>query len=202
VLERRAQAGEVVQPGQAVIVVGDASSSFIVRAPIPDREVGRIRQGAPATVSAAALGERTLVGVVQSIGQRSGAQTGAVEAEVRVPYDPALRSGMVARAEIALSGAGAPSAYARAPAEAVLEADAGRAFVYRLSVDGGTVKRTQVTFGGFDGDDALIGGLPAGTRLVTAGAGFVRDGQRVQVIDPASLGRATPPTGSTVAANP
>lgn len=188
VLERRAQTGEVVQSGQAVIVVADEASPFVVRTPVSDRDVALIRPGARATVSAAALGEQTLPGVVQRVGQRSGAQTGAVEAEVRVPNHPALRSGMVARAEIAVPGrAGPAAAFARAPAEAVLEADGGKAFVFRLSADGRTVKRTPVSFGGFDGDDALIGGLEPGTRLVTAGAGFVKDGERVQVVDPARL---------------
>lgn len=192
VLERRAQAGEVVQPGQTVVVVADETSPLILRTPVSDRDVARVRPGAAATVSAAALGGRTLQGVVQTVGRQSGAQTGAVEVEVRVPADPALRSGMVARAEIAMAGGGPDPAagYARAPAEAVLEADGGRAFVFRLSADGRTVRRTAVRFGGFDGDDALIGGLPPDARVVTAGAGFVRDGQRVQVVDPARLAAA------------
>jgi RND family efflux transporter MFP subunit len=193
VLERRAQAGEVVQAGQAVVVVADDASPLVLRTPVPDREVGRLRPGLPVTVRAAALGERTLAGVVQTVGQRAGLQTGSVEVEVRVPADPALRSGMVARAEIPLGGdAGTDAAFSRAPAEALLEAEGERAFVYRLSADGRTVRRTAVRFGGFDGDHALIAGLPSGTRVVTAGAGFVRDGQRVQVIDPAALATAAP----------
>lgn len=190
VLERQAQAGEVVQPGQAVVVVADARSALLVVAPVPDRRVGQVRPGMPAVVSAAALGSRTLPGSVQQVGQRSGAQTGSVEVEVRVPADPALRSGMVASVSIPL-GAAAPGAagsgFLRAPAEAVLEAGDGKAKVYRLAEDGRTVRRVEVSFGGFDGDDALIGGLPAGARVVTAGAGFVNDGQRVQVVDPMRL---------------
>jgi hypothetical protein len=57
--------------------------------------------------------------------------------------------------QAAPAAASAGSAYARAPAEAVLEANGGRAFVYRLSPDGKRAVRTPVTFGGFDGDDAL-----------------------------------------------
>jgi RND family efflux transporter MFP subunit len=193
VLERRAQTGEVVQPGQAVVVVADATSALLMRAAVPDREIGRIRPGMSATVSAPALGGRTLPGVVQTVGQQAGQQTGAVEVEVRVPADPALRSGMVVTAALPLGPGGASGApgFLRAPAEAVLEADGGRAFVYRLSGDGKRVQRTAVTFGGFDGDDALIGGLPAGARVVTAGAGFVRDGQAVQVADPLRLASGT-----------
>jgi hypothetical protein len=35
-----------------------------------------------------------------------------------------------------------------------------------------------------------MGGLPTGTRVITAGAGFIRDGQAVTVVDPAQLGAA------------
>ena len=192
VLERRTQQGEVVQPGQAVVVIADQRSALLVRAPVPDRHVGRIRPGATAVVSAPALGGRTLPGQVQQVGQRAGAQTGAVEVEVRVPADPALKTGMVAEARIGLApGADqAAGGYLRVPAEAVLEAGDGRASVLRLAQDGRTVRRTAVAFGGFDGDHALIRGLPAGARVVTAGAGFVKDGQVVTVVDPSRLAAA------------
>jgi multidrug resistance efflux pump len=72
VLERRVQAGEVVQPGQAVVVVADEASPFVVRAPVSDRDVGRIRPGTPASVSVAG---GTLRGVVGRIGQRAAEQT-------------------------------------------------------------------------------------------------------------------------------
>ena len=44
-------------------------------------------------------------------------------------------------------------------------------------------------FGGFDGDDALVSGLPNGAQVITAGAGFVSDGEAVAVVDPTRLGR-------------
>jgi RND family efflux transporter MFP subunit len=185
VLERRAQMGEVVQPGQAVVVVADEASPFVVRAPVSDRDVGRLRRGTPAIVR---VGGASLRGRVDSIGARAAAQTGAVEVEVRVPASAALRTGMVVQVELeAAPAAAAGPGYGRVPAEAVLEAQGGKAFVYRMAPDGKRAMRTAVSFGGFDGDDALVGGLAPGTRVVTAGAGFIRDGQAVQVIDAASL---------------
>jgi hypothetical protein len=81
----------------------------------------------------------------------------------------------------------ASAGFARIPAEAVLEASGGKAAVLRL--EGGRARRTPVRFGGFDGDDALVAGLPDGARVITAGAGFVSDGDRVTVTDPKALGR-------------
>ena len=60
-----------------------------------------------------------------------------------------------------------------------------QAFV--LVVEKDVARRRPVAFGGFDGDDALITGLPPQTRVITAGAGFVGDGEKVQVVDPTRL---------------
>ena len=71
-----------------------------------------------------------------------------------------------------------------------MEASGEHAFVLLLDPQTNKVRRTAVRFGGFDGDNALIAGLPAGARVITAGAGFVSDGQRVTVVDPTSLSGA------------
>jgi hypothetical protein len=130
-----------------------------------------------------------LIGKVSRIGQRAGAQSGAIEIDITLPAQPGLRSGLIASAKISGKGpdSGA-SRFDRLPAEAILEANGTRAFVMRLDEKTKTARRTQVTFGGFDGDDALVQGLRTDTRVITAGAGFVADGQTVRVIDPASLG--------------
>ena len=56
-----------------------------------------------------------------------------------------------------------------------------------------TARRRQVQFGGFDGDDALIAGLPAEAQVITAGGGFVSDGEAVRVVD---RSRLTAPAGA------
>ena len=192
VLERRAQAGEVVQPGQAVVSVADLASPLVLRVPLPDRDVAGIGIGAPVEVSVDALPGQVLAGHVTRVGQSADARTGAVTVEIEVarPQNkngPELRSGQIATARLASRvAAGANTGFARIPAEAVLEASGGKAAVLRL--DNGRARRTPVRFGGFDGDDALVAGLPDGARVITAGAGFVSDGDRVTVTDPKALG--------------
>ena len=187
VLERRAQAGEVVQPGQAVVSVADLASPLVLRVPLPDRDVAGIGIGAPVEVSVDALPGQVLAGHVTRVGQSADARTGAVTVEIEVAARPELRSGQIATARLASRvAAGANTGFARIPAEAVLEASGGKAAVLRL--DNGRARRTPVRFGGFDGDDALVAGLPDGARVITAGAGFVSDGDRVTVTDPKALG--------------
>jgi RND family efflux transporter MFP subunit len=187
VLERKAQAGEVVQPGQAVVTVADLNSPLVLRVPLPDREVAGVAVGTPVEVSVDALPGQILAGHVTRVGQSADARTGAVTVEIEVATRPDLRSGQIATARLASRVATTTGpTFARIPAEAVLEASGGKAAVLRL--DGGRARRTPVTFGGFDGDDALVAGLPDGARVITAGAGFVSDGDRVSVTDPKALG--------------
>lgn len=187
VLERRAQAGEVVAAGQVVARVADLASPLVLRLPLAARDAARIRVGDTAQVTVEDLGGQALNGRVTRVGEAADTRTGAISVEIELSAPPAdLRSGQVAHATLQVrTPTGATTAYARIPAEAVLEATGQRAFVYRF--DGGKARRTAVTFGGFDGDDALVSGLPGGTQVITAGAGFVADGEAVRVIDPTRL---------------
>lgn len=193
ILTRSAQTGEVVQPGQAVLSLADEASPLVLRVPLSDRDIGKIRLGASAAITLDALPNQTLTGSVSRIGQRAGAQSGAIDIEITLPPTAGLRSGLIASAKIDASGLAAAStmtAYSRVPAEAIMEADGKTALVLRFDPKGGIARQTKVTFGGFDGDDALIEGLASDTKVITSGAGLIADGQKVQVIDRASIGRA------------
>lgn len=185
VLERVRQSGEVVQPGQTVLRVADESSPLIVRLPAPDREAARIRPGAAAQVRIDA-GAPELVGRVARVGESADARSGAVEVEVELPAGADLRSGQIVTVAIAAAPA-AGAALTRLPAEAILEAEGRAAAVLVVDPAASVARRRAVTFAGFDGDDALVLGLPAGAQVITAGAGFVSDGERVRVVDPARL---------------
>lgn len=186
VLERLAQSGEVVQPGQAVLRIADLTSPLVLRVPVADRDLGAVAVGQSVQVTVDALPGQALSGRVVKIGQAADPATGAIQVEVELPGRPELRSGQTAKASF-----GAPQAtgdFVRVPAEAILEADGDRAFVFRL--EGGKVRRTEVAFAGFDGDFARVKGLAPGSRVVTAGAGFVSDGETVRVADAAALAGA------------
>lgn len=184
VLQRTAQAGEVVQPGQAVLRIADEASPLTLRAPLPDRDVARVRVGQAVTVRVDGV-EAPIAARVARIGERAGAQTGAVDVEIELSSAAGLRSGQMASAQIAVPLAAGATTLSRVPAEAILEAQGKQAFV--LTLDRGVARRRAVTFGGFDGDDALVGGLAPQTQVITAGAGFVSDGEAVRVVDPARL---------------
>lgn len=188
VLIRSAQVGEVLSAGQPVITVADASSPMVLRAPLTDRDLAHVRMGQTATVRLDALPGEPLTGRISRIGQRDRAENGQVEVEVTLPPRPGLRSGMLGTLSLAgaASTSSAAAVFLRIPAEAVLEASGSHASVLKLDA-GSHARRTPIGFGGFDGDDALVSGLQPGERVVTAGAGYVADGEMVAVIDPTAL---------------
>ena len=191
VLARSAQAGEVVQPGQAVVVMADEASPLVLRVPLSDRDIGKVTVGTRATVTLDALPGQALTAKVSRIGQRAGPQSGAIEIEITLPNRPGLRSGMIATASImATTGSIAPQTHLRLPAEAILEANSKTGFVMTYDPASRKARRMAVGFAGFDGDDALVSGLAAGTQVITAGAGYVTDGQAVLVVDPKAPGAA------------
>jgi membrane fusion protein, multidrug efflux system len=187
VLDRTRQSGEVVQPGQVILRVADERSPFVLRAPTPERDATRIQVGAAATIKLDNAGADT-VGRVTRVGQSAGTRTGAVDIEIELPPIPGLRSGQIASARIEARVAVSTSGeLIRLPAEAILEAQDRRATVFLVEPGTTIARRRSVTFSGFDGDDALVSGLPAGSQVITAGAGFVGDGEKVRVVDPARL---------------
>lgn len=187
VLERTGQSGEVVQPGQSIVRIADEGSPFVLRAPTPDRDAARVVVGAAARIQLDRTGP-DMIGRVARIGQSAGARTGAVDIEIELPPIPGLRSGQIATARIEARLANATAGdLTRLPAEAILEAQDRRATVFLVEPGTAIARRRSVAFAGFDGDDALVSGLPAGSQVITAGAGFVSDGEKVRVVDPARL---------------
>jgi RND family efflux transporter MFP subunit len=184
VLARLAQAGEVVQAGQTIISIADDDSPLLLRVFVPVRNVSSIHLSSPVSVSTDVSLRSSVVGHIVRIGQSASSYSDSVEFQIAIPSSPALKSGMLARATITTDIDQRATSYhfERVPAEAILEVNGTRAYVLRVDKRQIAI-RTSVTFGGFDGDDALISGLQPGTPVITAGAGFVGDGQRVTVLE-------------------
>ena len=178
VLARQAQRGEFVQPGQAIVTLADSTSPLVLKLPVADRDIARIALGTTARI-AAPNGEVT--GRVTRIGQLAASQSGTIEIEITLPPGSGLTSGMTATATLAAAPQPGQRASARIPAEAILEARGTRAFVMRYDPAKRIAVRTAIGFAGFDGDDALVTGLPPQSQVITGGAGYIADGQKVSV---------------------
>lgn len=183
VLRKLVEEREFVQPGQAVLVVGPEAGGYIVRAGLSDREVVRLRLGDPATVTTDAFPGQTFQGKVTVLPGAADTATGLFAIEVELAPAPVrLVSGLSARLRIDPVAA-AESTLPYAPIAAVIEADGDQAAVF--VVEDGVARRRAVRIA-FIGPTsvAVAGGLKAGDTVVTDGALYLEDGEKVRVVTP------------------
>ncbi len=180
VLARTAEPSQIIDAGMPVVTLGDSSSGFVLRALLTDRDAVRIKAGIPAEVSFDALPDVKLAGRVIELGGRSDRGSGAFVAEIALPPDARLRSGLVGNARIAAPSAASASAMV-IPPTALFAVRADEGFVYVVGNDR-KVRARKVTLGplGPDGSNVLSG-LSLGETIVTSSLDRLREGS---VIDP------------------
>lgn len=179
VLSRTAEQGETVAAGQAVARVADLSSPLLARATVPAGVAARLRPGAIARFRPS--GEaRELTARVRRVGVASDPRTATVEVDLELPGGAPLALGQVGAVAFDLA-VDTGAAVQRIPAEALLTARNGWGEVFVLDRKAQVARRTRLRVQGFDGEALRVSGLPAGAEVITAGAGFVADGQKVKV---------------------
>ncbi len=183
VLNRFAEAGEIVAPGHPVLAVGDTTGGFNLMAPIADRDVARLTVGDRADVQFAAA-DAPVTGRVARLTAKADSRTGSFEAEIALDKPPtSLRSGMIGDATIHPS-VGRTTAMLAIPAEAIVEGDGERATVYVLKADGASAELREVRLSRLEGSQALVrDGLSAGERIVVSGAAYIRAGDPLRIVE-------------------
>ncbi|MDR1064717.1 MAG: efflux RND transporter periplasmic adaptor subunit [Azoarcus sp.] len=146
------------------------------RAELTDAELERIASGTPAKLTLADGG--TIAGVVRMVAPTVNARTRTGLAYVDLPPDAGVRPGMFARGAFDLG----ESAALTVPLESVAMREAF-GYVFRLEADG-SVRQVKISTGRRIGERMEItDGLAEGVRIVAAGAKFLNDGDRVQLVD-------------------
>ena len=183
VLARLAQADELVQGGQPVLVVGDTSTGWVVKTALADRDAVRVDLGGAAEVTFDAFPGQSFAGRVSRIAAASDPMTGTFEVEIDVSANGArFVRGLVGKVTLDLAAAGAAAA-TLIPVAALVEANGPAATVYVLDASATTVRRKQVTVGAIVGDRVIVSaGLEPGERVITDGAAWLTDGRAVRVV--------------------
>ena len=181
VLNRLAAAHEQVAPGQPVLIVSAGKRGYVLRAEVTDRELLRLSMNLAARVQLDAAPEVSIPGKITVLSRAADPATGLFPIEITLASTPVravrLASGMIASARVVPSGGGT---LVRLPAGALVTGDGtvGSVFV----VEGGVVRRRAIRIAFMDGTDfALRSGLAAGETVVTDGAAFLDDGERIAV---------------------
>jgi RND family efflux transporter MFP subunit len=197
VLARLADEREQVAPGQPVLLVSRSGRGLILRAALAEADVASVHAGDPASLRFDALPGRAFEGRVSEVGRTADPGTGtyALDIEVAPPQGGAeaagLISGMIGRAELQpRSGAGAQRDYV--PLEALVEGGQHRARIYLLQQDGRVREQYVAVAFIAGGDAALEQPLAPGSRVVTAGSAYLRDGEQVRLAQAPAAERRPP----------
>lgn len=184
IIARRAiEVGQSVAPGQPAYTIV-ALDPVRVRVGVPEGDIGRVTEGAAATVRIPAL-DTTFAGRVSLIGVAADPATRSYTVEIIVA-NPArrLRAGMVAEATITTK---ATTSAMMVPAAAVLHDGTvnGTTVVYVIDRGAPPVRAhaRRVTTGAARGDSLEItSGLAVNDRVVVAGQQRLRAGSAVKLL--------------------
>jgi multidrug efflux system membrane fusion protein len=186
ILHKFAEERALVQAGEPILLMGPRSGGYIVRTGLADRDVVKLRIGDPATIRLDAWPGEVLQGKVIEIPGAADPANGLFRAEIALqPTKLRLVSGLVVRLRLTPASSKAGS-LPYAPFAAVIEADGDRAAVFVASDGIARRRAVRVAFINSDGV-AIADGLAAGETVVTDGALYLADGERIRVAE-----RATP----------
>jgi RND family efflux transporter MFP subunit len=181
VLRKLAEANEVVQAGQTVLVLGGEKRGWVVRIGLADRDVVRVHLGDSARIEFDAWPSQVFSGAVSNIASAADTGTGTFTVEVRVETGSArFVQGLVAKVAVASNGGGMVQVI---PVQALVEANDKEAGVYVFEAGTQQVHRVTVQTGRMSGGRIeVLSGLPTAAQVVIEGAAFLENGERVRVV--------------------
>jgi RND family efflux transporter MFP subunit len=170
VVARSVNAGQVVTAAQELFTVTDLGTVWAI-GDLYEKDFGAVRVGTEATLSLPASGVTAIRGRVAYIDPRVDPVTRTAKVRVEVPNrDGVLRLGMFVTLTFHVAGAERRVVVPRAAVQAIGD----RSVVYVDAGEGRFVER-PVRLGAGDGVIvAVLDGITAGERIVTAGSFFLR----------------------------
>ncbi|MFO1454926.1 MAG: efflux RND transporter periplasmic adaptor subunit [Steroidobacteraceae bacterium] len=194
VLRKLVEEREQVAPGAPVLVLGARDAGYVVKLALADREVVQLKLEDPAEVRMDAYPGKVFAGKVSEISRAADERSRLFPVEVRLESPPpSLASGLVAK--VALSPAsGREASLTYVPIAAVVEGDRDRASVFVPASN--VAKRRAVRVAFITGEQVAIAeGVQPGETVVTDGALYLQDGERIAVVEDASkaVGSVLPP---------
>ncbi len=179
---RFAEKGEVVGPGNPILVLAAEDKAQVIRVGLADVQVVKVKLGDPASVTFPAFPGAQFKAQVSEIGATANPQTGTYQVELRLaPHSESLKNGFIGQVTLFPS---VKSNQVRIPIEALVEADAQSAIIYALDPGDSTVKQVKAQ-NYVIGNDFLM--LPADAlqgieSVVTEGARQLSPDSYIQVV--------------------
>jgi RND family efflux transporter MFP subunit len=180
ILRKLAQERELVPAAQPVLILGTHDRGYVVRAALSDREIVQLKLGDPAEIRMDAYPDQSIAGSLTEIAGAADPRSGLFPIEVRFDSVPvSLASGLVAKLKLH-SSAARQRQLTYVPIGAIVEGSGDRASVY--VVDGDRAKRRAVRVAFIAPEAvALDEGVKPGERVVTDGALYLQDEERIEI---------------------
>lgn len=182
VLTRQAEPGQIVSSGSGVLFRMAQGGQMEMRAQMSEADLQGLRAGARAVVTPVGS-TRSFTGEVWQVSPVIDPQTRQGIARIALRYDPALRPGGFASAQVV----GGVSSVPLLP-ESAVQSDGKGNYVYIIDAQS-RAERRAVTVGQVtDAGVSVVDGLAGNERVVMAAGAFLSPGQKVNPV----LKRATP----------
>lgn len=176
IAEATAEVGDVASGTQKLFSIIQ-NGALELQAQVSATELPQVQIDAPALITYDADPRVRLQGRVREISPLVNPESRKATVKINLTPTSLLRSGMFARS--AITTATVPGL--TVPAKAVLPQPDGSAIVFVLLSDN-TVKAQTVEVGVPNGGSVEIKNVLLGDRVVVAGAGYLKDGDRIQVV--------------------
>ena len=181
IIRRQIENGELIAPNQVAFVMADESRGWVMRTALSDRKVVQVQIGDPVAVSFDPWPLQSFSGWIDEISEAADERSGLFE--VKIALDPLenirLRDGYIGRITI---DPGLKQRVVKLPAIALISATNTKGHVYILN-DNNTVSSRQVQIHYLDGRYiAVSGGLIDGDKVITTGADFLKENDKVHLI--------------------
>jgi multidrug efflux system membrane fusion protein len=180
VLKQFVKANELIASGYPVFLFGTSGRNWKVRSGLSDRDIIRINPGDSAVIILDAWPGIKFSAVVSQVGEMSNQLTGTYEIEMTLNKTGyRLAAGFVAGVEVFPSK---KETFIMVPVGAIVEADGQKGYIYSVR-DSMTVQKIKIEIVIIAGSKAAIKGDLGGIRkIVSEGAAYLRDGEKVKIV--------------------
>ena len=175
VLTRKAEAGQIANPGGEPLFRVESGGEVEMRGQIAEQDLARVQPGQTATVYLTGL-DRAFTGQVRLLGAVIDPNSRLGEIRIRLTPDPALRPGAFARAVVEINKA----QRSVLPQTAVM-ADANGSYVLVVNSANKVERRAVRVAGSTETGVVIASGLNGDERVVATAGGFLRDGENVKI---------------------
>ena len=173
ILARNVEVGQVVSPASGALFRMAEGGQMEMRAQLSQQDLAYVHLGMPAQVTPVGS-DRSFTGTVWQVAPVIDPQSRLGDVRIAVPYDPAMRPGGFAQAQITAGTTTAPVL----PQSAVLSDDRGN-YLYIINAKK-EVERRDIRIGTVNDTGVTIASGLSGTEAVVLSAGpFLNPGQKV-----------------------